>query len=72
MNYTLKNIEEIESWLKDNLTEEKYLHSIGAMETSKLLAMKFNLDIEKAQERYMPQSMQCCSAFCSARNYSNT
>ena len=49
MNYTLKNIEEIESWLKDNLTEEKYLHSIGAMETSKLLAMKFNLDIEKAQ-----------------------
>ena len=49
MSYTSKSIEEIESWLKNNLTEEKYLHSIGTMETSKVLAMKFNLDIEKAQ-----------------------
>ncbi len=49
MNYTSKNFEEIKNWLKENLTEEKYLHSLGVMETAKILALKFDQDIEKAQ-----------------------
>ena len=49
MSYTSKSIEEIEEWLKNNLTEEKYLHSIGVMDMAKMLALKFNLDIEKAK-----------------------
>ena len=49
MVYTNKSIEEIESWLKENLCEERYIHSLGVMEASVELAQMFNMDVEKAK-----------------------
>ena len=43
MDYT-----SIKKWLKDNLTEERYLHSIGTAECASELAEKYGLDKEKA------------------------
>lgn len=43
MDYT-----EILSWLKNNLNEERYIHTLGTSECAKELASKFNLDCEKA------------------------
>ena len=49
MAYTKTNIEEIKHWLKDNLNEERYIHTIGVMEAAIELAEMFNMDREKAQ-----------------------
>ena len=49
MVYTDKNIVEIENWLKENLYEERYIHSIGVMEAAVELAQMFNMDVEKAR-----------------------
>ena len=49
MVYTDKNIVDIENWLKENLYEERYIHSIGVMEAAVELAQMFNMDIEKAR-----------------------
>ena len=46
MIYTSNN--EILGWLKENLSDERYLHTLGVAETSKELANLFNLDEEKA------------------------
>ena len=43
MDYT-----EILNWLKNNLNEERYIHTLGTAECAKELAKKFNLDSEKA------------------------
>lgn len=43
MDYT-----EILSWLKNNLNEERYIHTLGTAECAKELANKFNLNSEKA------------------------
>ena len=43
MDYT-----EIHSWLKNNLNEKRYIHTLGTAECAKELAEKFNLDSEKA------------------------
>lgn len=48
MAYTENKIEEIQNWLKDNLYEERYIHSLGVMESAVKLAQMFNIDIEKA------------------------
>lgn len=39
---------EILKWLKENLNEERYLHTLGTAQCAKELAQKFNLDEEKA------------------------
>ena len=49
MVYTNKSIDEIESWLKENLCEERYIHSLGVMEAAVELAQMFNMDVEKAK-----------------------
>ena len=49
MTYTNKSFEEIDKWLKDNLNEERYIHSLGTMECAQELARMFNLDEEKAK-----------------------
>lgn len=49
MSYTEFSIEEIKNWLKDNLNQERYLHSIGTMEKAHQLAKEFSLDEEKAK-----------------------
>lgn len=46
MNYTC-NTKTLD-WLKNNLSEERYLHTLGVAETSKELANLFNLDEDKA------------------------
>lgn len=46
MAYTL---EQIRAWLKENLTEKRYFHSLGTMECAQILAKKFNLDFDKAK-----------------------
>lgn len=43
MNYT-----EIQKWLKENLNEERYIHTLGTAECAKELAIKFKLDSRKA------------------------
>lgn len=43
MDYT-----EIHSWLKNNLNEKRYIHTLGTAECAKELAEKFNLDSDKA------------------------
>ena len=48
MVYTKINDDEIKKWLKENLNEERYLHSLGTAECAVELADKFGLDKEKA------------------------
>ena len=48
MNYTTISKEEIENWLKAHLKPERYDHSLGTAACAKELALKFNLDPEKA------------------------
>jgi len=40
--------EEIKNWLKDNLNEERYQHSIGTADCAKQLAERYGLNEEKA------------------------
>lgn len=42
------NIEECKKWLKENLNDERYRHSIGTAECASVLAEKYGLDSEKA------------------------
>ena len=48
MNYTKINTEGILNWLKINLTEKRYLHSLGTAQCAKELAKKYALDSDKA------------------------
>ena len=41
-------IDYIKSWLKENLNEERYEHSLGTAECAKMLAEKYGIDGEKA------------------------
>lgn len=41
-------IDEIKKWLKSNLTEEKYVHSLGTAQAAKEIAEKCGYDSEKA------------------------
>jgi predicted HD superfamily hydrolase involved in NAD metabolism len=53
MDYT-----EILNWLKNNLNEERYFHTLGTAECAKELANKFNLNSEKA---YMAGLLHDCA-----------
>ncbi|PWL73682.1 phosphohydrolase [Candidatus Gastranaerophilales bacterium] len=48
MVYTKINDDEIKKWLKENLNDERYIHSLGTAECAVELAVKFGLDSEKA------------------------
>ena len=41
-------IEEIKIWLKSNLTEERFEHSLGTADAAKMLADKYGADSKKA------------------------
>ena len=43
------NREEIINWLKENLNDERYEHSLGVAEKSKEIAKNFGLDSDKAE-----------------------
>ena len=49
MIYTKFSIEEMKEKLNNCLTDERYIHSLGVMEMSILLAERFNCNKEKAQ-----------------------
>ncbi len=48
MNYTKLSTEEITNWLKINLTEKRFKHSLGTAQCAKELAFQFGLDSDKA------------------------
>ena len=48
MDYTKINEENILKWLKENLTEERYIHCLGTAECAKNLAKQFNENEQKA------------------------
>ena len=48
MDYIKISTEDLLDWLKKNLCEERYEHSLGTAECAKMLAEKYNLDSEKA------------------------
>jgi predicted HD superfamily hydrolase involved in NAD metabolism len=48
MNYTKISIDKILEWLKANLDEKRFNHSVGTAECAKMLAEKFNLEEDKA------------------------
>ncbi len=48
MIYTKISEKEILNWLKENLNEERYIHSLGTADCAKELAEKYNLDSSKA------------------------
>ncbi len=58
MSYTKIDMESLFSWLKDNLSEKRYIHSIGTAECARALAIKFGLDSEKA---YMAGLLHDCA-----------
>ena len=58
MSYTRIDMESLFSWLKDNLSEKRYIHSIGTAECARDLAIKFGLDSEKA---YMAGLLHDCA-----------
>lgn len=53
MDYT-----EINNWLKENLNEERYLHTLGTADCARELALKFGLNAEKA---YMAGLLHDCA-----------
>jgi len=48
MIYTKINEEQILKWLKDNLSDKRYIHTLGTAQCAKELAQKFGLNTEKA------------------------
>lgn len=48
MDYTKTNEEEILKWMKEHLSEERYIHCLGTAECAKKLAKQFNENEDKA------------------------
>lgn len=48
MNYTKISNEKLMKWLRENLSEKRYNHSIGTAECARDLAVKFHQDSERA------------------------
>lgn len=48
MSYIKISTEELTDWLKENLSEERYEHSLGTADSAKLLAEQYGENLEKA------------------------
>ncbi len=59
----MKNIDYIKNWLKENLSEKRYNHSLGCADTAEKLAEIFKLDTKKA---YLAGLVHDC-----AKNFEN-
>lgn len=70
--YTKYSIEDIKTKLKDCLTEERYLHSIGTMEMAVELAKKYNCDVEKAQIAGLLHDCAKCLSKEELKTFENT
>lgn len=46
----MKDTTYINNWLKENLSDERYIHTLGTADCAKELAKKYNLDCEKAYQ----------------------
>ncbi len=44
----MKDTDFINNWLKENLSEERYFHTLGTADCAKELAQKFKLNLDKA------------------------
>ena len=49
MKYSNKTYEDILNWLDTNLTQDRYIHTLGTVDTAVMLAERFNLDVDKAR-----------------------
>lgn len=49
MNYIIISEQEADNWLRENLSEKRYIHSIGTMQTAEILAKKYGIDVQKAK-----------------------
>lgn len=58
MNYIKISMEDLLAWLKSNLSEKRYIHSIGTAECAKDLAERFGQNPEKA---YMAGLLHDCA-----------
>lgn len=58
MAYIKISMEELLEWLKSNLSEKRYIHSLGTAECAKELAEKFGQDPDKA---YMAGLLHDCA-----------
>lgn len=58
MSYTKISMDQLLKWLENNLSEKRYIHSLGTAECAKNLAHKFGLDEEKA---YMAGLLHDCA-----------
>lgn len=58
MDYIKISMEDLMKWLKDHLSEKRYIHSIGTAECARDLAEKFGLNDEKA---YMAGLLHDCA-----------
>lgn len=58
MNYIKISMEDLLAWLKSNLSEKRYIHSIGTAECAKDLAVRFGQNPEKA---YMAGLLHDCA-----------
>ena len=45
----MNSIDEIKNYLKENLSSERYFHTLGVMEEAVELAKRYNIDIKKAE-----------------------
>lgn len=64
MNYT---IDYIKNWLKSNLSEERYEHSLGTADCAKFLANKYGLEEEEEETAYFTGLIHDC-AKCLPKN----
>ncbi len=58
MNYIKISMEDLLAWLKSNLSEKRYIHSIGTAECAKDLAERFGQNPDKA---YMAGLLHDCA-----------
>ncbi|MBR1908899.1 bis(5'-nucleosyl)-tetraphosphatase (symmetrical) YqeK [bacterium] len=68
MELTKKNIENIKTWLKNNLDEERYKHTLGVASCAEELALKYDLNPKKA---YIAGLMHDC-AKCFSKDVSKS
>ena len=62
MDYIKISTKELLEWLKKNLNEERYEHSLGTADCAKDLAQNYNLNSEKAYiAGLLPDCAKCFS-----------
>lgn len=70
--YTIYSIDEIKEKLKNCLSYERYIHSLGTMEKAMELAVRFDVDIEKAQIAGLLHDCAKCIPNEELENYKET